>query len=112
MDSRNRLKAEIDGFQRQIDSLKSQGAFITNVRVERTAAGGTASRNAKAECRYARLRAGKGKFLDNGKKSKYIAVHEIDVYQAMCERGRFISRLERKIQKGQKKLKWLDGISR
>ena len=110
MNDCDRIKTEIENLQQQLLDLKDQGPFLTGVRVERTAAGGTASRESKAECKYARLRAGKGKLLDNGKKSKYIAVREIDKYQAMCNRGKAISRLVRKIQKQEKKLAWLTKI--
>ena len=105
MDMRTQLRAEIETLEQQLLSLKETGAFLQGVRVEQTAAGGTASRQSKAECKYARLRAGKGKVLDNGKKSKYIPVQEIDKYRAMCTRGKSISRLERKIQQRQKRLR-------
>ncbi|MEL6555996.1 MAG: hypothetical protein AAFQ63_21430 [Cyanobacteria bacterium J06621_11] len=111
MDARDHVKAEIEELQKQLADLKFQGSFLTDVWVERTAAGGTASQKSKGECKYARLRAGKGKRLDNGKKSKYIAVHEIDKYQAMCNRGKAIKRLERKIERLQQKLKRLNAIA-
>lgn len=111
MDMRVCLETEIEELQQQRSALKDEGEFLQGVRVERTAAGGTASREAQAECKYARLRAGKGKLLDNGKKSKYIPVREIDKYQAMCTRGKSIGRLERKIQQLQRKLKQLNAIA-
>lgn len=111
MNARSRTKTEIENLQQQLTGLKAQGAFLIDIRVERTAAGGTASRQSQTECKYARLRAGKGKLLSNGKKSKYIPIHEIDKYQAMCNRGKAISKLNREIQKRQKKLKWLDAVA-
>lgn len=111
MDTRGRVKVEIEELQERLAELKSKGVFLTGVWVERTAAGGTASQKSKGECKYARLRAGKGKHLDNGKKSKYIPVHEIDKYQAMCSRGKSVKRLERKIERLQQKLKRLNAIA-
>ncbi|MEN8443679.1 MAG: hypothetical protein ABG776_01570 [Cyanobacteria bacterium J06555_13] len=111
MDSRLNIQKEVEDLQQQLLSIKEQGPFLQGVRVERTPAGGTASREAQAECKYARLRAGKGNLLDNGKKSKYIPVREIDQYQAMCARGKAISQLERKIQKLQQELARLNAIA-
>ena len=110
MDACEYITKEIEDLQQQLAEAKAQGDYLTGVRVERTAAGGTASHNAQSECRYARLRAGKGRLLDNRKKSKYIPVQEIDKYQAMCRRGKAIVKLEKTIQKRQKKLKWLLSI--
>ena len=70
MDIRASIKAEIEDLQHQVLSLKEKGPFLQDVRVERTSAGGTASKNAKNNGKYARLRAGQGNLLDNGKKSK------------------------------------------
>jgi len=111
MDTRNRIKVELEALQEQLVELKAQGPFLTGIRVERTPAGGTASQKAQNECKYARLRAGKGKLLDNGKKSKYIPVREIDEYQAMCNRGKSIKRIEGKIANRQQKLKRLNVIA-
>lgn len=111
MNVRDRVKVEIEDLQEQLAGLKAQGPFLSDVRVERTPAGGTASKKAQSECKYARLRAGKGKLLDNKKKSKYIPVHEIDRYQAMCHRGKRIKQIERKLVQRQQKLKRLDAIA-
>ena len=111
MDIRRQIQAEVEDFQQQISNIKEEGPFLQGVRLERTAAGGTASKEAKEDCKYARLRAGKGKLLDNGKKSKYIPVREISKYQAMCARGKAISRLEREITKKEKGLRRLSAIA-
>lgn len=111
MDARKHIAAEIEELKQQLTGLREQGPFLSGVRVERTPAGGTASQKAQGECKYARLRAGKGKCLENGKKSQYIPVREIDKYQAMCKRGKNISQLEKKIQKKQQKLSWLNTIA-
>lgn len=111
MDVRTSLKAEIKDLQQRVLSLREKGPFLQGVRVERTSAGGTASEKAQSNNRYARLRAGKGKLLDNGKKSKYIPICEIERYQIMCRRGRAIRRLEKRIEKHQQKLKRLNAIA-
>jgi len=110
MDVRKQLQIEIDALQGQISVLKGNGPFLQGVRLERTAAGGTASIDSRESCKYARLRAGKGKLLDNGKKSKYVPVREIGKYEAMCARGKAISKLERKIAKKEKGLKQFEKI--
>ena len=111
MDIRTNTKTEIETLQQQLLSLKEKGPFIQGARVERTPAGGTASKKAQNECKYARLRVGKGKLLDNGKRSKYIPVSEIDKYQVMCSRGKAIKQLERKLEKQQQELRKLDAIA-
>lgn len=111
MDIRTGMKAEIESLQQQILSVKKKGPFLLNTRVERTPAGGTASKDAKNECRYARLRTGKGNLLENGKKSKYIPVREIDKYLEMCSRGKTISQLEKRLEKQQQKLARLNTVA-
>jgi len=111
MDIRTSIKAEIEDLQQKISSLKEKGPFLQNVRVEKTPAGGTASKKAQNESKYARLRTGKNNLLDNGKKSKYIPVHQIDKYSEMCSRGKAISRLEKQLEKRQQKLARLNAIA-
>ena len=111
MDIRKHIQTEIKDLQQQILVLKEKGPFLQGVRIERTAAGGTASKEAQKDCKYARLRAGKGKLLDNGKKSKYIPIREIGKYQAMCARGRAIRKLEREVSKKEEGLKRLNAIA-
>ena len=108
MDTRKRVKTDIRKLEKKLDELKAQGEFLIGVRVERTAAGGTASQKAQEECKYARLRVGKGKLLDNGKKSKYIPVREIDKYQTMCDRGKAVKQLKRRLEEQKQKLKRLN----
>lgn len=111
MDIRTNVKTEIESLQQQLSSMKKKGPFLLNTRVERTPAGGTASREAKSECKYARLRTGKGNLLENGKKSKYIPVREIDKYLEMCSRGKAIGQLEKKLKKQQQKLARLNKVA-
>ena len=111
MDIRTGIKTKLEDLQKEISSLKEKGDFLLNTRVEKTPAGGTASKKAQNGCRYARLRTGKNNLLDNGKKSKYIPVREIDKYLEMCSRGKAISRLERRLEKQQKELARLNVIA-
>ena len=111
MDIRTDIGTEIQELQQQLSSLKEKGPFLQNTRVERTPAGGSASKKAQNECKYARLRTGKNNLLGNGKKSKYIPVHEIDKYLEMCSRGKAISRLEKRLGKKQQKLARLNTVA-
>ena len=111
MDVRTNVKTEIEDLRQQISSLKAKGLFLQNTRVERTPAGGTASKKAQNECKYARLRTGRNNLLDNGKKSKYIPMHEIDKYLEMCSRGKAISQLEKRLEKQQQKLARLNAVA-
>ena len=111
MGVRKQLQIEIDTLRDKISLLKEQGPFLRGVRLERTAAGGTASIESRKSCKYARLRAGKGKLLDNGKKSKYVPVREIEKYEAMCARGRAIGKLERGISKKEQGLRRIEAIA-
>lgn len=111
MDIRTDIKSEIEALQQQILSIKQRGPFLQNTRVEKTPAGGTASREAKNECKYARLRTGRRNLLENGKKSKYIPVREIDKYLEMCSRGKAISQLEKRLKKQQQQLARLNAVA-
>ena len=111
MDVCKQLQIEINTLKDQISLIREKGPFLQGVRLERTAAGGTASIESRESCKYARLRAGKGKLLDNGKKSKYVPVREIEKYEAMCARGKTISKLEREISKKEQGLKRIEAIA-
>lgn len=98
MPSVQSLQQQLVQLETQLATLQEQGDYLIGVRIERTPAGGSASIAAKATCRYARLRAGRGKLLPNGKKSLYIPIEKIPQYQAACDRGKQIQQLERQIQ--------------
>lgn len=98
MPSINSLQQQLGQLEIQLAALQGQGDYLIGVRIERTPAGGSASVAAKATCRYARLRAGRGKLLPNGKKSLYIPIEKIPHYQAACDRGQQVQQLERQIQ--------------
>lgn len=98
MPSNDYLYQQVVQLETQLAALQDQGDYLIGVRIERTPAGGSASVAAKATCRYARLRAGRGKLLPNGKKSFYIPIEKIPHYQAACDRGKQVQQLERQIQ--------------
>lgn len=98
MPSVHSLQQQLVQLEAQLAALQEQGNYLVGVRIERTPAGGSASVAAKATCRYARLRAGRGKLLPNGKKSLYIPIEKIPHYQAACDRGKQVQQLERQLQ--------------
>lgn len=93
------LRRQLATLKEQVSAIKQVGNYLMGVRIERSPAGGTASVMAKETCKYARLRAGKGKLLPNGKKSLYIPVESIAQYEAACDRGKQIQQLERQIER-------------
>ncbi|MBF2027658.1 MAG: hypothetical protein IGS48_12955 [Oscillatoriales cyanobacterium C42_A2020_001] len=97
MPSLGNLQRRISTLEAEIEAIKQEGEYLLGVRLERSPAGGTASINAKEECKYARLRSGRGKLLPNGKKSMYVPVGEIARYDAACKRGEQIQKLERQL---------------
>lgn len=98
MPSLQNLQQQLATVEAQIAAVKQEGDYLIGVRLERSAAGGTASQSAKAELKYARLRAGRGKLLPNGKKSMYVPIGEIARYDAACRRGEQLQKLERTLQ--------------
>jgi hypothetical protein len=99
MSSPEKLQQQLSSLEAELATLKERGDYLTGVRIERSPAGGSASRGAKESCKYARLRAGKGKLLPNGKRSIYIPVDRIAYYEAACDRGRQVHKLEQKIER-------------
>ncbi|MBD2121048.1 hypothetical protein [Trichocoleus sp. FACHB-262] len=97
MPSLQSLQQRLTALEAQIAGLKQEGDYLIGVRLERSAAGGTASQSAKQDLKYARLRAGRGKLLPNGKKSMYVPVRDIARYDAACRRGEQIQKLEREL---------------
>jgi hypothetical protein len=95
MGSVEKLRQQLASVEAQLECIKSAGDYLVGVRIERSPAGGSASQSAKETCKYARLRAGKGKLLPNGKKSLYIPVAQIATYEAACDRGAQVQRLEK-----------------
>jgi hypothetical protein len=93
------LQRQLVALEEQILAIKQVGNYLLGVRIERSPAGGTASVAAKETCRYARLRAGRGKLLPNGKKSQYIPIESIAQYESACDRGKQIQHLQRQIDR-------------
>lgn len=93
------MQKQLSALEVKLSALKKGGDYLTGVRIERSPAGGSASIAAKESCRYARLRAGRGKLLPNGKKSLYIPIEKIPQYQAACDRGKHVQQLERQIER-------------
>jgi hypothetical protein len=93
------LKTHLSALEAELAALKGSGDYLIGVRIERSPAGGSASIAAKETCKYARLRAGKGKLLPNGKKSLYIPLEKIAQYEAACDRGKQVQQLERQIER-------------
>ncbi len=93
------LQRQLAVLEEQVLAIKQVGNYLIGVRIERSPAGGTASVAAKETCKYARLRAGRGKLLPNGKKSLYIPIESIGQYEAACDRGKQIQHLERQIER-------------
>lgn len=98
MSSLKDLQQQLRSYEAELETIKRSGDHLIGVRVERATAGGSASKAAKEECKYARLRAGRGKLLPNGKKSLYIPVTLIAQYEAACDRGKRVEQLERQIE--------------
>jgi hypothetical protein len=92
------LQRQLSFLEVELETLKGTGDYLIGVRIERSPAGGSASVAAKETCKYARLRAGRGKLLPNGKKSLYIPVEKIVQYEAACDRGKQVQQLERQIE--------------
>lgn len=98
MSSIRDLQSQLSALEAELSELKGTGDYLIGVRLERSPAGGSASIAAKETCKYARLRAGRGKLLPNGKKSLYIPVEKIAHYQAACDRGKQVQQLESQIE--------------
>ncbi|MBW4470606.1 MAG: hypothetical protein KME45_09395 [Stenomitos rutilans HA7619-LM2] len=96
--SNEALQHQLSSLEAEMETLKGAGDYLIGVRLERSPAGGSASKAAKEDCKYARLRAGRGKLLPNGKKSLYIPVEQIAHYEAACDRGKQVQQLERQIE--------------
>ncbi|MGJ3250803.1 MAG: hypothetical protein ACFE0J_06695 [Elainellaceae cyanobacterium] len=99
MNSLPQLYEELNQLQAEVIQLQQTGDSLEGVRLEFTPAGGTASEESKQCCKYARLRAGKGKLLSNGQKSQYVKLSEISHYQGAIARGKRLKQLRQKISR-------------
>ena len=82
----------------RIAQIRAEGEVLEDCRLNFSAAGGTASRSAKLSLKYAQLRSGRGKLLSNGKKSLYVPIDQIPETQAAIERGKEISKLQKRLK--------------
>lgn len=98
------LTAKLNALLTEITKIRESGECLQGVRLERAAAGGTASKQSQETYKYARLRCGKGKALTSGSKSKYIPVKDIPHYEAAIARGKQLTKLEKQISQLQQKL--------
>jgi hypothetical protein len=108
MPSLGELQSQLSALETELSDLKGRGDYLIGVRIERSPAGGSASIAAKETCKYARLRAGKGKLLPNGKKSLYIPIEKVPQYEAACDRGKQVQQLERQIERIKTQLEKLE----
>jgi hypothetical protein len=103
MNSLTELKARLATLETQATEIRGSGECLRGVRLERAAAGGTASGKSQQIYKYGRLRAGKGKLLSNGSKSQYVPLSELGNVEAAIARGRELSKVEKEIKKVQAK---------
>ena len=83
----------------RIAALHNEGDVLIGVRLDRAAAGGTASNKSQTRYKYARLRSGRGKMLSNGQKSQYIPLQQIAVTEAAIARGKELIKLQKRLEK-------------
>lgn len=98
------LRQQLAELEATVARIKGEGDYLQGVRLERSPAAGTASRNAQTASKYARLRSGKGNFLPNGKKSQYVAMADIGKIEAEIARGTELSKVEKEISQVRAKL--------
>lgn len=104
MNQHEALAAKLTTLQAEATRIRDEGEYLQGVRLERAAAGGTASASSQNSYKYARLRCGKGKALPNGSKSKYIPLKEIPQYEGAIARGKKLAAVEREIERLQRLL--------
>ena len=92
------LQTERNAIINQIAALQNEGDVLIGVRLDRAAAGGTASNQSLINYKYARLRSGRGKTLSNGQKSQYIPLKEIAATEAAIQRGKELVRLQKRLE--------------
>ena len=90
--------AERTALLQRIAQIRAEGEVLEDCRLNFSAAGGTASRSAKLSPKYAQLRSGRGNLLSNGKKSQYVAIDQIPEMQAAIDRGKELSKLQKRLK--------------
>ena len=104
MNSLSQLKAQLADLEKQATQIRVSGECLTGLRLEKSGAGGTASGKSQTDCKYGRLRAGKGKLLPNGSKSQYVPLAELGKMEAAIARGKELTKVQREIGKVTAKL--------
>ena len=92
------LETERNEIIARIAELQNEGDVLTGVRLDKAAAGGTASNKSQTRYKYARLRSGRGKTLSTGQKSQYIPLKEIAATEAAIQRGKELVRLQKRLE--------------
>ena len=92
------LQTERNAIINQIAALQNEGDVLIGVRLDRAAAGGTASNQSQTSYKYARLRSGRGNTLSNGQKSQYIPLKEIAATEVAIQRGKELVRLQKRLE--------------
>ena len=92
------LESERNVIIARIIDLQNEGDVLIGVRLDRAAAGGTASNQSQSSYKYARLRSGRGNTLSNGQKSQYIPLKEIAATEAAIQRGKELVRLQKRLE--------------
>jgi len=93
------LETERNEIITQIAALQNEGDVLIGVRLDRAAAGGTASNKTQTRYKYARLRSGRGKTLSNGQKSQYVPLEEVAATEAAILQGKELVRLQKRLEK-------------
>jgi hypothetical protein len=91
------LRLELERLQTAATEIRAEGDILQGVRLDKAAAGGTASPKAQQTYKYARLRAGRGKLLPNGKGSRYVPLSDIPKTEVAIARGQRLTKVEKAI---------------
>jgi len=98
------LETERTAIIAAIADLQNQGDVLIGVRLDKAAAGGTASSQSQTSYKYARLRSGRGKTLSNGQKSQYVPLKKVAAIEAAIQRGKELAKLQKRLEKLSKML--------
>ncbi|PZV12675.1 MAG: hypothetical protein DCF22_11965 [Leptolyngbya sp.] len=99
MNSLPELKAKLATLETQVAAIRGSGECLQGVRLEKAAAGGSASSKSQSDYKYGRLRCGKGNLLPNGQKSQYVPLAELGNVEAAIARGKELTKFQREICK-------------
>ena len=99
MNSLPELKAQLATLVARATEIRESGECLQGVRLEKAAAGGTASGKSQGTYKYGRLRAGKGNLLPNGSKSQYVPLAELGNVEAAIARGKELTKVQRESKK-------------